>query len=36
MIENPTGGDVVIDDPWGKPGENKTMSGDANCHFAED
>ena len=36
MIENPTGGDVVIDDPWGKPGEGKTMSGDANCRFAED
>ena len=36
MIENPTGSNVVIDDPWGKPGEGKTMSGDANCHFAED
>ena len=36
MIKNPTGEDIVIDDPWGKEGENKKMSGDANCMLAED
>ena len=36
MIKNPTGKDILIDDPWGKDGENKKMSGDANCMLAED
>lgn len=36
MIENPTGNDIIIDDPWDTKGEGKTMSGDAHCRLAED
>lgn len=36
MIQNPTGKEIVIPDPWGKEGENKTMTGDAECMLAED
>ena len=35
MIDNPTGSDVIVADPW-KEDTGGTMSGDAHCHFAED